>query len=245
MKTNYVVKASADPQALDLYMYDDIQGDSLNWFTGEMEVSETSADFVRKALDEAKDITQINIFINSYGGSVMEGVAIVNLLKRHPANKTVYIDGFACSIASAIAMVGAKVIMASNAVMMIHHAWMVVAGNPKDLRKAADDLQVMDEAYSVSYLEKAGAKLTPEKLTELLDAETWLSATQCIEYGLADEIAGQEPASITTAKARVKQAIQDEVNQKLNVVTVPEKLAKQKTNAEKLMAAFKKKQEEK
>ena len=243
MKTNYVVKASANPQALDLYMYDDIQGNSLNWFTGKTEVSETSDDFVRKALAAAKNISQINIFINSYGGSVMEGVAIVNLLKRHSAKKTVYVDGFACSIASVIAMVGDKVIMASNAVMMIHHAWMVVAGNPKDLRKAADDLQVIDDVSNVSYLEKAGAKLTPEKLTELLDAETWLSATQCIEYGLADEITGQEPASITTAKARVKQAIQDEVNQKLNAVTVPKKLAKNKTNAEKLMEAFKKKQE--
>ncbi|AGK95402.1 head maturation protease, ClpP-related [Clostridium pasteurianum] len=239
-KPIWLIKQSAQSNAMDLYIYDDVEGDSTNWWTGETTVSETSANYIKSQLDAAIDIQNINIYINSYGGEVKEGLAIYNQLKRHPAQKTVYVDGFACSIASVIAMAGDKVIMGPNTLMMIHHASMGAWGNAEELRKAANDVETIDSASCSSYLAKAGDKLTPEKLTELLDAQTWLNAEQCIQYGLADEIAGKEDPVIVAAQQRFKQSIQEQILQHKNKTKVPENLIKQKTNAEKLMAAFKK-----
>lgn len=239
MKTNFVIKQAAVPGSMDLYIYDDVQGDSTDWWTGEVTESDTSAKHIKGVLENAGEIQTINVYINSYGGSVIEGLAIYNQLKRHPAQKTVYVDGFACSIASVIAMAGDKVVMGPNTLMMIHHAAMGVFGNAAELRKGAIDVETIDSASCSSYLAKAGDKLTQEKLTQLLDGQTWLNATQCVEYGLADEIAGIEDKTIIDAKQRLKQSIKDEINQKETIVKVPENLIKQKTNAEKLMAAFK------
>jgi ATP-dependent Clp protease protease subunit len=127
--------------------------------------------------------------------------------------------------------------------MMIHHASMGVFGNAEELRKAANDIEVIDSASCSSYLAKAGDKMTQETLTQLLDGQTWLNATQCLEYGLADEIAGVEDKTIVAAKQRFKQSIADEMKQQKPDIKVPETLIVQKTNAEKLMAAFNKKPE--
>lgn len=245
-KQMWDLRQAADEKTLDLYIYDYVEGDGYNWATGEPEQSETSGKAIRDKLAEAVGVTQINVYINSCGGSVKEGLAIYNQLQRHPAAITVYVDGFALSIASVIAMAGDRVVMAANALMMIHHAATIVMGNPADLRKAADDLEIIDGASNSGYLAKAGAKLTQEKLTELLDAETWLNAAQCLEYGLADEIAGTpETATIAAAKQRLAQAMQAEIQQTEPAVIVPDEFIAQKTNAEKLMAAFGKKMEEK
>lgn len=165
---------------IELRLYNTIESDS--WW----EESETSAKHIADMLAENPNAAEIKIYINSLGGSVMEGVAIYNQLKRHKAHKTVYIDGFACSIASVIAMAGDTVIMPKSSVMMIHNAWTIVLGNSEQLRKAADDLDVINQASIQAYLDRAGDKLTPEKLKEMLDAETYLTAEQCIELGLAD-----------------------------------------------------------
>lgn len=243
MKTNFVIKQAAVPGSMDLYIYDDVQGDSTDWWTGEVIESDTSANHIKNELENAGEIQNINIYINSYGGSVKEGLGIYNLLKRHTAQKTVYVDGFACSIASVIAMAGDKVIMGTNTLMMIHHAAVGVFGNAEELRKAANDVEVIDSASCSSYLAKAGDKLTQETLTQLLDGQTWLSAAQCLQYGLADEIAGVEDKTIAAAKQRFKQSIADEMKQQKPDINVPENLIVQKTNAEKLMAAFNKKPE--
>lgn len=240
MKTNFIIKQSAEPNALDLYIYDRIEGDSMNWWTGEVNESETSAKYIKEQLENAGDVQQINIYINSYGGDVKEGLGIYNLLKRHTAQKTVYIDGFACSIASVIAMVGDKVIMGTNTLMMIHHASMGVFGNAEELRKAANDVETIDSASCSSYLEKAGDKLSEETLTQLLDSQTWLNAKQCVDYGLADEIAGKEDTAIQEAQQRLKQSMEQEIINKKGAIKVPKQFTKQKTNAEKLMAAFNK-----
>ena len=120
-------------------------------------------------------------------------------LKGTQHKKHVYVDGFACSVAATIAMCGDKIIMPRNAMMMIHNAWNIVAGNSAQLRKAADDLDTINEGNRQAYLQKAGDKITEDKLVELLDGETWLTAEQCIEYGFADEYAEQE-ADMSKAK---------------------------------------------
>jgi len=177
---------------LQLYIYGDVEGNWRDWWDGEEHESQTSADFFRQELARYPDVAEIEIYINSYGGEVFEGTAIYNQLRRHPAHKTVYVDGFACSIASVIAMAGDEIIMPANTMMFIHNMWMGAVGNAEQLRKAADDLDVINAAGRQAYLQKAGDKLSEEKLAELMDAETWLTAQDCVELGLADRIAEQD-----------------------------------------------------
>lgn len=181
-----------DAGTLELYIYGDVEGDSQNFWTGEVIRSETSAKALRDALAEYPDANEIAIYINSAGGSVTEGTAIYNQLKRHSAHKTVYVDGFACSIASVIAMAGDTVVMPRNALMMIHNMSMGVFGNAAELRKAADNLDTINQAGMAAYLQKAGEKLDAGKLKEMYDAETWLTAAQCMELGLADQYAEKD-----------------------------------------------------
>ena len=93
-----------------------------------------------------------------------------------------------------IAMCGDIITMAKNALMMIHNASTGVFGTSEELRKAADDLDVINRASCSTYLDRAGDKLTEEVLKEMLDRETWLNAEQCIEYGLADDVLQKQSA---------------------------------------------------
>ncbi|KEI01572.1 head maturation protease, ClpP-related [Clostridium botulinum] len=241
-KSLYLIKQSTTPNTLDLYIYDYVEGDSYDWRTDEKIESETSANYIQKQLESTKNVSNINIFVNSYGGEVKEGLAIYNQLKRHPAQKTVYVDGFACSIASVIAMAGDKVIMGNNTLMMIHHASMGAWGNAEELRKAANDVEIIDKASCSSYLAKAGDKLNEETLNQLLDNQTWLNAEQCLQYGLCDEIAGKEDDNISKAQQRFNQAIKQQIEGLRQQIEVPKQFNQNKTNAEKLMQLFKKKE---
>lgn len=198
------IRQESGPNSLDLYIYSDVEEDSYNWW-GELQRSATSANFFKEELEKHPGVTQINIYINSRGGSVFEGTAIYNLLRRHPARKTVYIDGFACSIASVIAMAGDEIVMPKNAMMMIHNMWMVAMGNPRELRKAADDLEVINEAGRQAYLVKAGDKLDEAELVAMMDAETWLTAESCLRLGLADRYADYD-ADMSGALETLQQA---------------------------------------
>lgn len=244
-KALFSIRQQADNlNTLDIYIYDNVEGDSYNWWTGEKIESETSANYVKQVLESNQNVNEINVYINSYGGEVKEGLGIYNQLKRHPAQVKVYIDGFACSIASVIAMAGDKVIMGTNALMMIHHASMGCFGNAEELRKAANDVEVIDQASCSSYLTKAGEKLDEETLKQLLDNQTWLNANQCLEYGLIDEIAGLEDKTIEEAQQRFKQSVQAQIMQiKETEIKVPEQFAKQKSNYEMLRQKFMKKSE--
>jgi ATP-dependent Clp protease protease subunit len=242
-KQMWMIKQQMDKSTLDIYLYDDIQGDCCNYWTGETIESETSCKHIKETLECCGDVQFINLYINSYGGDVKEGLGIYNILKRHSAYKTAYIDGFACSIASVIPMACDKIVMGVNSLMMVHHASMYVYGNAEQLRKAANDIEVIDSSSCSSYLEKAGDKLNEETLKELLDNQTWLNAAQCIEYGLADAIAGrEEDENITMAKQKYNQYLKQGLEHNIPTPNVPEQYNKNKTNAEKLMMAFKKKE---
>ena len=212
-KVMWQIKQAAEANVMDLYIYGDVEGDHIDWWTWDLVESETSANKFREALSQHPNVNQINIYINSYGGSVFEGTAIYNQLKRHPAHKTVYVDGFACSIASVIAMAGDEVVMPRNALMMIHNMWMGVSGNSAELRKAADDLDTINAAGRQAYLMKSGGKLDEARLVELMDAESWLTAEQCMEMGLADRYADQD-ADMSNA-ANVLQKANLNLNQRL------------------------------
>lgn len=208
------LKQAAEGGVLELYIYGDVEAETFNWEEWRYEPSENSAQHFREELAKYPDASEIRIYINSYGGSVFEGTAIYNQLKRHPAHKTVYVDGFACSIASVIAMAGDEVVMPRNTMMMIHNMWSCVCGNAAELRKAADDLDIINDAGRQAYLAKAGEKLTEANLAEMMDAETWLTAAQCVEYGLADRLADQD-ADMSKASA-ILQKVNSSLEQRLH-----------------------------
>lgn len=144
----------------------------------------SSSDVVK----QLKNITASNISvkINSYGGSVFTAQAILSSLKRHPANITVYIDGIAASAATIIAMAGDKIIIPSNAMMMIHNPWTFAAGDAGELRDIAEMMDKVRDSILAAYRDKTG--LADEKIIELMDDETWLSADEAVELGFADEV---------------------------------------------------------
>ena len=150
--------------------------------------TQTSASQFRDLLKQIGDVKTINLHINSPGGDVFEGVAIYNMLKRSKADINVYIDGLAASIASVIAMAGNTIIMPENSMLMIHNPWTIAQGNSKELRKIADDMDKMSESIKTSYLSKSNDKLDLDTLNQLMDEETWLTAKEATEYGLADEV---------------------------------------------------------
>lgn len=226
-KPMWEIKQQTTPGVLDLYIYGDVEGDGYDWWTEEVIESETSANTFREKLAEFPDVTQINLYINSYGGSVFEGTAIYNQLRRHPAHKTVYIDGFACSVASVIAMAGDEIVMPRNALMMVHNMWMDVRGNAAELRKAADDLDKINEAGREAYLQKAGDKLTPEVIARMEDDETWLTAEECIQYGLADRYADQ-PADMSQA-AQVLQNMEQRLRSQTKIAAKLRQMLQQKS----------------
>lgn len=176
------IKQQANNSA-DIYIYGDIVSDDDKWSD-----SDTSAVDFRDALKDMGNVKTINLHINSPGGDVFEGVAIYNMLKQNSAQINVYVDGLAASIASVIAMSGDTIFMPSNSMLMIHNAWTIAAGNADQLRKVADDLEKISGQTKKSYLDKAGDKLDSSTLQDLLDAETWLTAQEAVDYGLADEI---------------------------------------------------------
>lgn len=128
---------------------------------------------------------QINLHVNSPGGSVFDATAIYNGLKNHPANVTTYIDGVAASAASIVALAGDKVVIASNALYMIHNPMTYADGNANELRKVADLLDKVRDTMTTVYMEKT--TLTNEELLAALDAETWYNADEAIAAGFASE----------------------------------------------------------
>ncbi|WP_432408552.1 head maturation protease, ClpP-related [Wukongibacter sp. M2B1] len=171
------IKNQSEEKA-DLYLYGDIV--SSEW--GKWEDTDTAPEDIKKFLDEIEGVKNLNIYVNSGGGSVFAGMAIYNMLKRHQANKTVHVDGLAGSISSVIAMVGDKIIIPSNAYLMVHKAWSFTWGNANELRKFADTLDVIDEGILNVYNEnlKEGADI--EKIKEMVEAETWLTGVEASKY---------------------------------------------------------------
>lgn len=209
MNVTHEVKALGNSKTMDFYITDEIKPDGERWnyetYTWERVESTTSQRYFVEHLAEAKEEDTVNLYINSMGGSVKEALGIYAALRRCPATVNAYIDGFAASAASVIAMAAERVVMPRNTTMMVHNAAWCVYGNPADLRKSADDLDIVNAAMLQSYVTKAGEKLTMEKLAELADGETWLSADDCILYGLADEYA-EEEADLGVAAKQYKQA---------------------------------------
>jgi ATP-dependent Clp endopeptidase proteolytic subunit ClpP len=146
-------------------------------------------------LDELKalgPVAELTVRINSPGGSVFDGVAIYNALKRHDAAITVWIDGLAASIASMIAMAGDEVVMPENAMLVLHDPSGLVAGTAADMRAMAEALDRMKAGMVAAYRDKSGRGNA--EIEALMQAETWLSAQEAVELGFADRV--EQPVSM-------------------------------------------------
>jgi ATP-dependent Clp endopeptidase proteolytic subunit ClpP len=137
--------------------------------------------------------SRIDLHLNSPGGSVFDGQAIYNALVRHPAQVTTYIDGLAASIASVIALAGDRVVMASNALFMIHNPMSSVAGYASDMRKMADVLDKIKDSIVNVYLEKT--TLSADEVHSAMDEETWYTAQEAVQAGFASEMSAALPVA--------------------------------------------------
>lgn len=178
MKKYYSLAVKENEASINIY------GDITSWEWCESDVSSYT---LSKELDSLGDeVDTINVYINSYGGEVAEGLAIYNALKRHKAKVKTYCDGFACSIASVIFMAGDERIMSSASLLMVHNAWSWGSGNANDLRKQADDLEAITQASINAYM--SHVSITEEEVKELLDNETWIAPQDALEKGFASSI---------------------------------------------------------
>ena len=176
-----------------------IYGDICSWAWEDF--GEMSANILSKQLEALGDVNEINVYINSYGGEVAEGLAIYNALRRHKAKVRTFCDGFACSIASVIFMAGDERIMNEASLLMIHNAWTWASGNAAELRKQAEDLDKITQASVEAY--KAHSSLKEEDIKALMDAETWILPSEALEYGFATSVEKTEKAN-TSQNAKAK-----------------------------------------
>lgn len=199
-------KQAAKSGALDLYIYDNIVGDGYDWWTGETVESETSQKYFRDQLAEYPDVKQINLYVNSEGGSVYEAMGIRAQLMRHPANVTAFVDGFAASAASLILTGCNEVVMDAASTQLLHNMWTFAIGNADELRKVADELDQLMVANRQAYLDKVGDKLDEASLIQLMSEERWLTAAECMDMGLCDRvetIRKEEPVKAPEAKKQL------------------------------------------
>lgn len=168
---------------LNMYVYGDIVTDS-NWIWGS-EDDVITREFI-KDLNNHPNAKRINVYINSGGGEVFAAVAIAQQLQKHKAEVHTYVDGMAASAATIIAMAGDVRHMSRSSLYMIHLPSSSVRGNKHAMAKGIEVLEKVEEVIKMTYATKC--KIKDEKLTELLDHETWLTANEALEYGFIDDI---------------------------------------------------------
>ena len=127
----------------------------------------------------------IDIDINSGGGEVFAGSEIYSAIRAYRGNVRIHVVGLAASAASVIACAG-KSDISPTAQMMVHNVSGYAEGDCNEMEKAERELRSMNEALAMAYEAKSG--MESDKLLEMMDRETWLTARQCVEYGLIDRI---------------------------------------------------------
>ena len=160
-----------------LYLSGEISDET--WFGDEV----TPKLFKDELMAGSGDIT---LWINSPGGDVFAAAQIYNMLMDYPGRVTVKIDGLAASAASVIAMAGSQVEMSPVAMLMIHNPITVAIGDSKEMQKAIDMLAEVKESIVNAYEIKTG--LSRNKISRLMDAESWFNAKKAVEMGFADSI---------------------------------------------------------
>lgn len=174
----------------ELFLYDEIGG----WGT-------LAEDFIAEL--EAITAPRLRVRVSSPGGSVFEGVALANALRAHPAEVTVQVDGIAASIASVIAMAADRVVMQPQAMLMVHEASGLCMGDAQDMQDMAALLDKISGNIADAYSEKAGG--TRDEWRQVMQAETWYTAEEAVEAGLADEQLPSRPKRPAEGEPEMRQ----------------------------------------
>ena len=176
------IKNQADSNVADLYINGTIvDDDEGNWlkFWEESDGYQWPADLKRQ-LDELKD-KDLNIYINSYGGSIAAGLAMAHMIERHKGKTTAVIDGYCCSIATQIFFSADVRKMPSNSYLMIHKPWGSVVGDANELRKTAEILDTLQRGIETTYCKHVKDSVTADDVHEMTEKETWLTGTETAE----------------------------------------------------------------
>ena len=184
---------------------------SESWFDDDV----TPQIFKDELMSDSGDIT---VWINSPGGDCVAAAQIYNMLMEYPGSVTVKIDGIAASAASVIAMAGTKVKMSPVSMLMIHNPMTFAFGNTAEMQKAIDMLSEVKESIINAYEIKTG--MSRNKISRLMDSETWMNANKAVELGFADEILERsaEPENVSEtadATAFSKAAVTNSLMEKL------------------------------
>lgn len=176
--------------------------DVLDFIGEDMFGAGVTAKRVSAELDAAsRDVSVVRLRINSPGGSATDGAAIRSLVRsfaeERQATVSVEIHGIAASAASAIAMAGDQILMAPDALLMIHNPWSIAVGDSDDMQHVADVLDKHEQAYAKTYADRTG--LPVEEIRELMAAETWMTASEAIEKGFADGELGEHVEPVAAA----------------------------------------------
>lgn len=159
----------------EIYIYEAI---GEGWFGGI-----TAKSFADMMKDLGK-VDALDIYVNSPGGNVFDGIAIYNQIRRFDGEKVVCIDGIAASIASVIAMAGDEIRIADNGMIMIHDAWGLAIGTADEMRKTADSLDKVNGTIIDTYIARTGGKR--DEIAKWMSDETWMNADEAVERGFAN-----------------------------------------------------------
>lgn len=174
--------------AADLNIYGDITSDAavMKSFFGDDLPVISAKDIVKELM--GLNVKTINVYINSYGGEVAEALAIYSALKRHQARIHTFADGFACSAASIIFCAGDQRTMGTLSLLMIHNCMTKVGyANSEQMRKAAEDNDKINQSSINAYMSVTG--MSEKQIRDLMDAETWFTAEEALQYKFATDIA--------------------------------------------------------
>lgn len=213
-----------------------------NWYNFKSESSKGSADIyifdeigaygitAKGFIDEIKEYkdTPINLHINCIGGDVFEGMAIYNVLKKRTAKTTIYIEGIAASMGSVIALAGDEVIMAENSLFMIHNAWGGAMGEANEMRKTAALLEKISGEIADIYTKKT--RLPYDKVKDMMDEETWLSAEEAFNFGFVDSISDAIKVAAKYDVSKFKNITDKEIQTKLSVNLKSKKMTEELKN---------------
>lgn len=189
MKDKYLSFRKVDGNTTELFIYGDIRKKNIieKWL--DIPSESTDAFSLKDALNSI-DTPNLVVRINSYGGSVSEGLAIYSLLSDFKGNLTTIVDGFACSAASVIFMAGKTRIVPENGLLMIHNAWTSAEGDSNVMKKTAEDLEKITQPSVNIYVSKT--ELTEEEIKAKMDKETWITSKEAFEWGFATSIERNE-----------------------------------------------------
>jgi ATP-dependent Clp protease protease subunit len=207
--------AKATGKRGEIYVYEAI---GEGWFSG------ITAKSFSDSLKELGSINSLDIYINSPGGSVFDGIAIYNQIKRHQAaEKVVHVDGIAASIASVIAMAGTEIRIADNGMFMIHDPWGMTIGTAEDMRKQAQALDKIRDTLLDTYVARTGGDR--KQISAWMSDETWMNADECVSRGFA-------------SKKTAEKAVKAEFAMLEKFANVPEALKRQAVSVDARLASM-------